>query len=123
MEPIWAVITFGVIGLFFLVLYLASYGRKPYLGYVGLAFWLMAGNAALPKGLVWSKWSKIGLAVLAGVLLALAAISAIRETRRRLEQFREASEARAEMFLETLKAEQSKQEKAPEGESTTEGEA
>jgi len=106
-QSTWAAITAGSIGLTFIVCYLISAGRKPYLGLVGLTFWMAAGNAALPKA-PWARWPKLGLAVLAGVCLVLAAGSAWRETRRRLQRMREASDARVDALLEILKAEQAK---------------
>jgi hypothetical protein len=107
-QSTWAAVTTGSIGLIFIACYLVSAGRKPYLGLVGLAFWMAAGNAALPKAPHWARWPKLGLVLLAVIFLVLAAVSAWRETRRRLRRMREASDARADALLEILKAEQAK---------------
>lgn len=94
-------ITFGIIGVCFVIGWAVTYGSRPYLGLIGLAFMAGAGAQFIPAEYTLARHAVTGVAVL---LLVFAFIMALADVRRRLARLREASVAREQAFFEIFQA-------------------
>jgi len=113
-------ITLGIVGLCFVIGWVASYGSRPYVGVVGLGFIMAAAIPLIQQ--VPTRYGVIGATVLVfcwGLVLMVIHI------KQRLAQLREESAAREEAFMEVFQAaerQRSSPEQSPPEESPPTGE-
>jgi ABC-type multidrug transport system fused ATPase/permease subunit len=107
-------ITFGIIGVCFVIGWAATYGSRAYLGLTGLAFIAGAVAHLIPTQYRAARYGVIGVFIL---LLLFAFMSGVAYVRRRLARLREESSAREQAFFEMLRATEAQ---GKEGESSPE---
>lgn len=114
MSPELAAGLTGFVGLCLVAGWVTGFRNRAYVGWLGLAFLLLAGfllaaggvgdAAAIGAESGGLPLLAIGLFLLCAAAFALAGVSAVRETARRLRELREQHEAAAEAMLEMFRA-------------------
>ena len=117
-------IVLGIIGVCFVAGYVVTYGGRPYVALIGVAFIVAAAVSLIPAEQHVVRYGLIGVVAL---LLLSALLSAIVDMRHRLARLREESAAREAAFFETFQATEAKQreqeeEKPPQQSAPSEGE-